>query len=99
MQLLPPTTLVCGDFDPFLDDTVDLASAMHRAGRPVRMAIVRHAPHGFLHFNVVLAQAAEAGDLVARAIVAQTHADARRGPEHATSASDEERERYAHERE
>jgi hormone-sensitive lipase len=56
----PPTSLMCGSVDPFLDDSVELAHRLHSAGVHVRLSVCKGLPHHFLNFAWILPDAWEA---------------------------------------
>jgi len=48
LSRLPPTFMACGALDLFLEEDIDYARRMMRAGVPVEMHIYPGAPHGFM---------------------------------------------------
>ncbi|GAA48119.1 hormone-sensitive lipase [Clonorchis sinensis] len=50
LRQLPPLGIVCSNFDPFLDDCLELAKRASRLGVSVDMRVVDDLPHAFLNF-------------------------------------------------
>jgi acetyl esterase/lipase len=48
LSALPPTFIVCGALDLFLEENLDYARRMIRAGVPTELHIYPGAPHGFM---------------------------------------------------
>jgi acetyl esterase/lipase len=54
----PPTSVMVGGFDPFLDDAVDFVHALSRAGnKTCRLKVWPRLPHCFLNFCLLLTEA------------------------------------------
>lgn len=66
----PPTSIVVGGLDPFLDDSVDLAHRLHANGVTCRLKVMPGLPHSFLQFAYLLPAASEAVELMGRWIMA-----------------------------
>ncbi|ETO22050.1 hypothetical protein RFI_15155 [Reticulomyxa filosa] len=65
LSSFPPTSIVVGGLDPFLDDAVDFAHRLSNVGRDVRLKRYEFAPHAFLNFNYILPDVNHAIHLIA----------------------------------
>lgn len=66
LKALPPTSIMVGGFDPFVDDAVDFAHRLHANHVPCRLKVYRHLPHCFLNFAPILPDAHRAVLLACR---------------------------------
>jgi acetyl esterase len=57
---LPPTQIVCAQYDPLLDDGRDYAARLEAAGVPVRLSVYEGMTHGFLWMGGVVDRAGDA---------------------------------------
>ncbi len=62
----PPTAMVSGGFDPFLDDSIDFAHRLDQCGVRCRLKVFPNLPHAFFHFAAIVPPANEAVKLVGR---------------------------------
>jgi acetyl esterase/lipase len=60
IRKLPPTNIMVGAFDPFLDDSVDFAHRLHANGVPCRLKVFQQLPHSFWNFALFLSDARRA---------------------------------------
>lgn len=60
---MPPTSIMVGGFDPFVDDSVDFAHRLHANGVPCRLKVYKKLPHSFLNFAPFLPDAHPAMEL------------------------------------
>jgi len=58
----PPTSIMVGSFDPFLDDSVDFAHRLNALGVRADLRVISELPHSFLQFTVTLSAAANAAE-------------------------------------
>jgi triacylglycerol lipase len=68
---LPPTFMICGALDLFLEEDLDYARRLIRAGVPTELHIYPGAPHGFMFIptaQVSLAFARDSMAALARAV-------------------------------
>ena len=68
LKEFPPTYFFVGALDPLLDDSFLLAQKLRNCGRPVKMKIYNHLPHGFLNLGPVLGPARPAVEDVGKAL-------------------------------
>jgi acetyl esterase len=59
---MPPTLIVCAEYDPLLDDGRDYAAALEAAGVPVTLLICEGMSHGFLWMGGVVDRVSEVLD-------------------------------------
>ena len=59
---LPPVSVVVGDMDPLLDESVVFARRLKQLGRPVTFDVMESLPHGFLNFVLVSKLCRDASD-------------------------------------
>jgi len=66
----PPTTIVVGGLDPFLDDAIDFAHRLRNSevNVDVKLKIYKFAPHAFIDFSYLLPDAVHAIHLIAECI-------------------------------
>uniref|UniRef100_A0A7S2DMG0 Alpha/beta hydrolase fold-3 domain-containing protein n=1 Tax=Octactis speculum TaxID=3111310 RepID=A0A7S2DMG0_9STRA len=64
LELFPPTTLMVGDFDPLIDDSVDFHTRLQRVGVPSQLKIARQCPHGFFGLVDLFPEAQAVADTV-----------------------------------
>ncbi|KAM7538479.1 hypothetical protein Aperf_G00000072493 [Anoplocephala perfoliata] len=55
-RLLPPLAIVACQYDPFLDDTLELAKRADALGIPTEVHVATGMPHGFLNFAFLNAE-------------------------------------------
>lgn len=63
---LPPTALMVGSLDPFVDDTVMWAHRLARVETPVVFKLFDDLPHGFFHFTFLIDDAGKGVDAFAK---------------------------------
>lgn len=73
LAAFPPTDIMVGTFDPFLDDSVRFAQRLTAAGVRVRLRRFRGAPHAIWCFRPALTQAMEGIDLATEWILSHIH--------------------------
>eukprot|EP00475_Leptophrys_vorax_P027531 TRINITY_DN3926_c0_g1_i1.p1 TRINITY_DN3926_c0_g1~~TRINITY_DN3926_c0_g1_i1.p1 ORF type:complete len:775 (+),score=156.53 TRINITY_DN3926_c0_g1_i1:87-2411(+) len=57
MRRFPPTSIMVGSIDPFVDDSVELAHKLSSLGASCRLKVYKNLPHGFLGFQTMLPKA------------------------------------------
>ena len=62
LSQFPPTTIVVGDLDPLLDDSVDFDTRLRRLNIPGRLHVLPGLTHGFLICNAFVSAAQDAID-------------------------------------
>eukprot|EP00808_Paulinella_micropora_P030422 g41328.t1 len=65
LQQFPPTSIMVGELDPFLDDSVDMAHRLYYSAVFTRLKIYPTLPHSFFSFVPWLSRAAAAVDQLA----------------------------------
>jgi len=60
LKKFPPTSIMVGGLDPFLDDAVDFAHRLHQNTRTCRLKVYSSLPHSFLNFTPILPVAEQA---------------------------------------
>uniref|UniRef100_A0A146KY97 Hormone-sensitive lipase n=2 Tax=Lygus hesperus TaxID=30085 RepID=A0A146KY97_LYGHE len=78
---LPPVSILTTEFDPFLDDCVELAKKLKRLGNVPTLDVLMGLSHGFLNFSQVSKEAAEGSSLCATRIKELLRSDASRAEE------------------
>lgn len=70
LACFPPTTIVVGGLDPFLDDSIDFAHRLSNSdvNVDVKLKIYKFSPHAFLNFNYILPDVNHAIHLIAECI-------------------------------
>ena len=70
LSSFPPTTIVVGGLDPFLDDSIDFAHRLSNkdVNVDVKLKIYKFSPHAFLNFNYILPDVNHAIHLIAECI-------------------------------
>lgn len=53
LKQFPPTVVLSTNFDSCLDECVEFAKSLKRAGAPVKLDILKNLNHGFLNFSPV----------------------------------------------
>jgi acetyl esterase/lipase len=66
LQKFPPTSIMVGSLDPYLDDTVQFAHRLHAVGVGVRLKMFSKLPHTFLSFAALLPEAHRAVEMGGR---------------------------------
>jgi len=82
---LPPTSIMVGGFDPFLDDSVDFAHRLHANAVPCRLRVYKRLPHNFLDFSPYLSDANRAVGLAARWLKSAFYTDEEQAHESVTT--------------
>lgn len=77
LKSFPPTSIMVGGLDPFLDDAVDLAHRLAALGVFCQLKLYPRLPHAFLAFSLLLPEARRASGLAGSWIA---HAIRRRSP-------------------
>ena len=62
LKELPPISVVVGDMDPLLDESVVFARRLKQLDRPVTFDVMESLPHGFLNFVLVSKLCRDASD-------------------------------------
>lgn len=66
LSQFPPTSIMVGGFDPFLDDSIDFAHRLYANGVQCRLKVFPRLPHCFLFFASMLPEARHAVEVGAR---------------------------------
>ena len=65
LESFPPTDIMVGQFDPFIDDAIDFAHRLDENNVAVRLKVYDQLPHSFLDFSPILSQSTDAITLAA----------------------------------
>jgi acetyl esterase/lipase len=65
MMKFPPTSIMVGGIDPFVDDSVEFAHRLSSLGVFCRLKVYKNLPHGFLGFQTMLPKARKGVSLAA----------------------------------
>ena len=66
LNKFPPTNVVVGGLDPFLDDSIDFCHRLHNLNINTKLKIYKYSPHAFINFNYVLPNVNDAIHLIAQ---------------------------------